>query len=502
MAPTVTTCFTFVLPARAASTQLGKSRSHIPTVLQRPREPSDAANWEEFALQSLSSTAVRLDNFYPSPVSLSPADCDAYLFEVSCDLFAGDMDEQNQGRRYSQHTLNGSQGTRYTSLGSSTSHPNVLSDVSPDRYRNGSQLGLPVSARTLGNSVGADGQYYSDQITTFPGPTSLLTETQMSYDSDYDSNSAGAGGREQQHQQQTPGFGSYHASLMMYSVPQTGAQTSIYNTSQYPTSHPSRSNPMTSTSLLSDQTDVNQSYFGAHVPGVSSATASLDQASTAAYYQDLPTSFPYAGGAGSGGSAGSGSGSGSGTSGLTGVESFYHLADLGAGNAATMAETSGTDKAAEFEEKWQDYQRRLASVFKEITEGNLERAADGLLSVSFWLLSRVEELGLTDDDETLQKDRLKLWQDFNHAWIGLIFKQKQYMLQDSHDDSLPQPLSMRTIKRMGDELIRLCDGIERHGLVDYQFGVWEDEIETLLEDCLTLFEENEKEAPSESNRNG
>lgn len=29
---------------------------------------------------------------------------------------------------------------------------------------------------------------------------------------------------------------------------------------------------------------------------------------------------------------------------------------------------------------------------------------------------------------------------------------------------------------MGRELIRLCDGMERHGLVDYQIGVWEEEI--------------------------
>ena len=29
---------------------------------------------------------------------------------------------------------------------------------------------------------------------------------------------------------------------------------------------------------------------------------------------------------------------------------------------------------------------------------------------------------------------------------------------------------------MGNEIIRLCDGIERHGLVDYQYGVWEDQI--------------------------
>lgn len=29
---------------------------------------------------------------------------------------------------------------------------------------------------------------------------------------------------------------------------------------------------------------------------------------------------------------------------------------------------------------------------------------------------------------------------------------------------------------MGEELIRLCDKLEPHGLVDYQMGIWEEEI--------------------------
>jgi hypothetical protein len=37
-------------------------------------------------------------------------------------------------------------------------------------------------------------------------------------------------------------------------------------------------------------------------------------------------------------------------------------------------------------------------------------------------------------------------------------------------------VSKAMVKKMGNELIRLCDGIERHGLVDYQYGVWEDQI--------------------------
>jgi hypothetical protein len=32
------------------------------------------------------------------------------------------------------------------------------------------------------------------------------------------------------------------------------------------------------------------------------------------------------------------------------------------------------------------------------------------------------------------------------------------------------------LNRMGGELVRMCDGLERHGLVDYEMGVWEEEI--------------------------
>lgn len=51
-------------------------------------------------------------------------------------------------------------------------------------------------------------------------------------------------------------------------------------------------------------------------------------------------------------------------------------------------------------------------------------------------------------------------------------------MQDSSDIHLPEPLSLRSIMRMGDELVRLCDGVEKYGLVDYQLGVWEEKIET------------------------
>jgi hypothetical protein len=45
--------------------------------------------------------------------------------------------------------------------------------------------------------------------------------------------------------------------------------------------------------------------------------------------------------------------------------------------------------------------------------------------------------------------------------------------QHSRSQSL---VSKAMIKMLGNELIRLYDGIERHSLLDYQYGLWEDQI--------------------------
>lgn len=37
-------------------------------------------------------------------------------------------------------------------------------------------------------------------------------------------------------------------------------------------------------------------------------------------------------------------------------------------------------------------------------------------------------------------------------------------------------ISLDDLQKMGRELIRLCDSVERFGLVDYDFGVWEERI--------------------------
>lgn len=56
-------------------------------------------------------------------------------------------------------------------------------------------------------------------------------------------------------------------------------------------------------------------------------------------------------------------------------------------------------------------------------------------------------------------------------------------------------ITLDGLKKLGDELVRLCDSIERHGLVDYQYGVWEEQI---TESRLTTPGAFEDSSPTDS----
>ena len=82
----------------------------------------------------------------------------------------------------------------------------------------------------------------------------------------------------------------------------------------------------------------------------------------------------------------------------------------------------------------------------------------------------------------MHRDRIKLWEEFNTAWLSALQTQKEMtieMLNTGQRPHLPQSLlESDQLEGMGKELVRLCDIMEKHGLVDYQMGVWEEEIIT------------------------
>jgi hypothetical protein len=51
------------------------------------------------------------------------------------------------------------------------------------------------------------------------------------------------------------------------------------------------------------------------------------------------------------------------------------------------------------------------------------------------------------------------------------------MLETGEPPAAPQSLiPEESLENMGAELVRLGDMVEKHGLVDYQIGIWEEEI--------------------------
>lgn len=134
------------------------------------------------------------------------------------------------------------------------------------------------------------------------------------------------------------------------------------------------------------------------------------------------------------------------------------------------------------------YQTALKEIFQNIINGRLGEASQSLLEVSEWLLGHVGDLGLTVDEVALHSDRIRLWGEFNTAWLSIFQKQKD-MLESGQRIQHPQTLmTQEFINKMAKDLIRMCDAVEKHGLVDYQYGVAEEQIIMILTECLDLQE--------------
>jgi len=76
----------------------------------------------------------------------------------------------------------------------------------------------------------------------------------------------------------------------------------------------------------------------------------------------------------------------------------------------------------------------------------------------------------------LHADRIKLWGEFNTAWLSIFQKQKDILESGQRLQPQQSLMSQEFINKMAKDLIRMCDLIEKYGLVDYQLGVAEEQI--------------------------
>ncbi|KZF22658.1 hypothetical protein L228DRAFT_268045 [Xylona heveae TC161] len=157
-----------------------------------------------------------------------------------------------------------------------------------------------------------------------------------------------------------------------------------------------------------------------------------------------------------------------------------------------------------YDEAYNQYQMALRQTFENAHHGRLVEAGQSLLQISEWLLGHAEDLGLVRDEQELHNDRIKLWTEFNTCWLAVLQKQKD-MTHDMLNRGLrPQPpqsmLGVEYLEKMGRDLVRMCDPMEQHGLVDYQMGVWEEQIISILSECLDLLEDGSGQAAGSGER--
>ncbi|KAJ5203960.1 uncharacterized protein N7498_004839 [Penicillium cinerascens] len=143
------------------------------------------------------------------------------------------------------------------------------------------------------------------------------------------------------------------------------------------------------------------------------------------------------------------------------------------------------------DEAFSQYQQALRGTFDHTRAGRLVDASRSLLEISEWLVTNARDLGILRDDHLQYDHHLQLWNHLNLCWLAVCQKQKdltQDLVATGHQPAQTSLLSRERMEEMGKDLIQLCDQLEPHGLVDYQMGIWEEEILCVLGQCLDLTE--------------
>lgn len=353
---------------------------------------------------------------------------------------------------------------------------------SADRFRQ-SQLAVqsPTSAPTTGRGGNLPGfNYPYAEGSQFGG--SAMNAAPLQYQAEY-------GQDTQRSQQPYPQYGSN----IMYSVPTQQAATPQ---SPYETVQPYQPRQSAAIEVLSNQFGVAQQYYVAGAEGPTSVPNSAIAGHQNVPSQYTPLSYT--------------------------TQSPVGREPLASAYAPGMADPNqnspqagygqpayGSQTDTALDNAYNQYQAELRRTFEGVRDGRLAEAGTSLMHISDWLLGNAEPLGrfysrgafseraaeltigLVRDDEGMHGERLKLWEEFNTCWLSALQKQRDMTLTMLDTGQRPHPpqslMETDQMENMGKELVRLCDIMEKHGLVDYQMGVWEEEIVTRKYVAIIIF---------------
>ncbi|RDW89379.1 hypothetical protein BP6252_01411 [Coleophoma cylindrospora] len=355
------------------------------------------------------------------------------------------MDDNSRRRRQNEAPSYPAPDPRFGDQGQARG----FSSSTAERYRPAPLNTSPSAARGAGGATAYSG-YYQEPAPTFPA---ALPPNNLQYQQGYP-----------QDQRQQQNFAGYNPDLM-YNVTQQATQSTTYDTNQQ-----FQARQPAAMQMLSD---VAAPYFPSD-PSTAAAPPGLQHhassSSSTVYPQQQQQQQQHQ------------SPAQQGYSGTMTMGGIPHTApDI-------MDQSQYEAQGPGMEEAYNAYQTALKEIFQNVINGRLAEASQSLLEVSEWLLGHVGDLGLIVDEVGLHADRIRLWNEFNTAWLSIFQRQKD-ILESGQGIRPPQSLMTQDfINKMAKDLVRMCDNVEKHGLVDYQYGVAEEQIINVLTECLDLQE--------------
>ncbi|KAB8212928.1 hypothetical protein BDV33DRAFT_210699 [Aspergillus novoparasiticus] len=115
-------------------------------------------------------------------------------------------------------------------------------------------------------------------------------------------------------------------------------------------------------------------------------------------------------------------------------------------------------------------------------------AVELMLAYLDWVTGDAKDCGVFIDNPVLYPRQLLLWNKLNICFLAICQRQKDITEATLKANAPLSPgcLSISQIETLVNELICLSDRIEDDGLVDYEMGFWEEEILSILDQCLSL----------------
>jgi hypothetical protein len=384
----------------------------------------------------------------------------------------GGMDNDRRSRHTPSGYASSQQGTL---LSPHASYPVVSA---PDRFRQ-----APLTAPAPPTSVPSSGSRASQGYGYAYGEGAQFGSSLQASGVAYGAQDYGA--EQQQQAQRAPQQYSPYGQNIMYSVP--GAQGSATGPSQYEPVEQYQQNRDSAIQVLSTGFGVAQPQY--YESGPTSAPAS------ALATQNVPSQYPSLGYTAPQAQVGREALAPAYTA--AGMTDPHHAPSQGGYSQGNYSEPQA-NSGNEYDDFYRNYQTELKKTFEHVRDGRLSEAGNQLVRLSDWLLHWAETLGksfcthkteraaeltvagLVRDDETYYQQRLQLWEEFNTCWLSTLQRQKamtQEMINTGQRPQQPKSLIDHDfLEKMGTQLVKNCDSMEKHGLVDYQLGVWEEEI--------------------------